>query len=34
MLEDISTIVLGDSLEDYLRGHQHPNVKRDARGLC
>ena len=34
MLEDTSTLVLGESLEGYVRGHQHPNVRREARGLC
>ena len=34
MLEDTSTLVLGERLEGYVRGHQHPNVRRKARGLC
>ena len=34
MLGDTSTLVLGESLEGYVRGHQHPSVRREARGLC
>ena len=39
MLEDTSTIVLGERLEEYVRehyvrGHQHPSARRKARGLC
>ena len=44
MLEDTSTLVLGESLEGYVRGHhslegnvrghQHPSVRREPRGLC
>ena len=34
MLEDTSTLVLGERLEGYVRGHQHPRVRREARGLC
>ena len=34
MLEDTSTIVLGERLEGYVRGHQHPSVRREARELC
>ena len=34
MLEDASTIVLGERLEGYVRGHQQHSVRREARGLC
>ena len=34
MLEDNSTIVLGERQESCVRGHQHPSVRREARGLC
>ena len=34
MLEDTSTLMLGERLEGYVRGHQHPSVMREARGLC
>ena len=34
MLGDTSTLVLGERLEGYVRGHQHPSVRREARGLC
>ena len=34
MLEDTSTLVLGERLEGYVRGHQHPNVRGEARGQC
>ena len=34
MLEDTSTIVLGDRQEGCVRVHQYPSVRREARGLC
>ena len=34
MLENTNTIVLGEKLEGYVRGYQHPRVRREARGLC
>ena len=34
MLEDPCTLMLGERLEGYVRGPQHPNVRREARGLC
>ena len=34
VLEDTSTLVLGKRLESYVRGYQHPSVRRDARALC
>ena len=34
MLEDTSTLVLGDGLEGYVREHQHACVRGEARGLC
>ena len=34
MLEDNSTIVLGERLEGYVRGNQYPRVRRDVIGLC
>ena len=34
MLEDTSTLVLGESLRCYIRGHLHTSVRREAIGLC
>ena len=34
MLEDTSTIALGERLEDYVIGHQDHSVRREARGRC
>ena len=34
MLADTSTLVLGERLEGAVRGHQHPSVRREPRGLC
>ena len=34
MLEDTSTLVLGESLKGYVRGHLHPSIKREPSGLC
>ena len=34
MLEDTSIIVLGERQVGYVRGHQHPSVRREVRGLC
>ena len=34
MLEDPSTLMLGERLEGYVRGHQHPSVRIELRGLC
>ena len=31
MLEDTRTLVLGENLEGYVRGHQHPSVIGEAR---
>ena len=33
MLEDTSTLMLGESLEDYVRGYQDPSVRIEPRGL-
>ena len=33
MIEDTSTLVLGERLEGYVRGHQHPSVMRETRRL-
>ena len=33
MLEDTNTLVLGERLEDYVRGHQHPSVRREERAV-
>ena len=33
MIEDTSTLVLGERLEGYVRGQQHPSVMREARRL-
>ena len=33
MLEDTSILVLGECLEGYVRGNQHPTVRREAKGL-
>ena len=34
MLEDTSTIALGERLDGYVRGHQHSSIRRVSRGLC
>ena len=34
MLDDTSTVILGESQKGYVRGHQHTSVRREARGLC
>ena len=34
MLEDTRTLVLGEKLDGYTRGHQDPSVRREARRLC
>ena len=34
MLDYTSILVLGERLEGYIRGHQHPSVRREPRGLC
>ena len=34
MLEDTRTLVLGESLEVYARGHEHTSVRGEPRGLC
>ena len=34
MLEDTSTLMLGERLEGNVRGHQHTSVRREPRGQC
>ena len=34
MLEDTSTLMLGESLEGYVRGHQHISIRRETSGQC
>ena len=34
MLEDTSTLVLGERLEGYFRVYKYPGFRREARGLC
>ena len=34
MLEDTSTLVLGERLEGYVRGDQFLSVRREPRVLC
>ena len=34
MLKHTSKLLLGERIEGYVRGYQHPSFMSEARGLC
>ena len=34
MFENTSTLLLGERLKGYVRGHQNSSIRRELRGLC